>query len=181
MAPTGFSTRNVCSQLFPVFHTRKPPNPRWPTLPRVPLSILSLTRGEGGIVENGRPYATWKYQNQKVVVEISEPVAMVSSLTNWSCTSSPKFRNRDFITGYPRRTSALRIISESPKTEATSGFGLDRRNTIHVKVAIIWLRPQAGREKELVPPLVVFLKDESHLLLPLRHPCLLPLFSQNPF
>ena len=85
VTPTGFHTRNRLSA-FPVFRTRKPPNPNWPTLRN------SLNHGRNSLSGQMLMYIV------------------------------PKVQKAGFMTGFPRRTAALRIILESPKTQQDSGF-----------------------------------------------------------
>ena len=66
------------------------------------------------------------------------------------------------MTGYPRRTAALRIIYRGHnKIQAGP------KKVIHVKIVFFLARPRTGREEKLVPPLVFFfLTDESRLRYP---------------
>ena len=83
------------------------------------VSIRSLIRG--GIVEGGRPYAAWKCQNQQ---------------SGWTSLNYDRISFCDRLAmhviarvqqpGFHDEIST--IISESPKDEATTGFGLDHRN-----------------------------------------------------
>ena len=88
------------------------------------LLIRSLIRG--GIDENGRLYAAWKCQKQQ-----SGWTSLNSHRNSFSdlsvMSSIAKVQKPGFHDGISTANWCW-IISESPKVEATTGFGLDRRN-----------------------------------------------------
>ena len=79
------------------------------------LSINPFSHStRGGIVENGRPNAAWKFQNQQSRWNSLNSICNLCSLTDWSCTSSPKFKNRDSMSDILGAT-LLFELSRSPE------------------------------------------------------------------